>query len=261
MNEEIVCKSPLFDCMQREDVAVFDLKKNAFTLLVDLNAKKQFFDVLSSVEHSPSIKGVVVLNTDEYRGERAFNDFLLHVMGKGRESEESLGFKTSRFLQATHQLTLEAVRFTKPMVAGLQGHITGEFLGTVMPFDFRYAAEDVEIEFPNVALGFPPSAPLTFYLLRNLGEARATEILMNSRALSAIEAHELGLLTAIVEKEALLDRCLEQISLLSMKSGPALVATRRLLKGDERQVKDYLDWSYHETWSALIRAGKVNLTL
>jgi len=130
-------------------------------------------------------------------------------MGGELGSTYTSGQKVARMRHAVEQLTLQAVRFSKPMVAGIQGRITGEFFGTVLPFDFRFAAKDTVLMFPSVNLGFPPSGALAFYLERFVGPARTTEILMSGKDITATDAQTLGLVTAVADQENLLEWCVE----------------------------------------------------
>lgn len=159
---------------------------------------------------------------------------------------------------AIDQLTLQAIGFNKPMVAGIQGRITGEFFGTVLPYDLRFATRDTVLIFPSVNLGFPPSGVMTYYLERFVGPGKATEILMSGQELTASVADALGLVNATVDQYSLLERCLEELISVCRAPTPVLSATRHRLQPDVSDIEAYLRRSFDMVWRALVSMGKVD---
>jgi 2-oxoglutaroyl-CoA hydrolase len=88
-------------------------------------------------------------------------------------------------------------RCSKPVVAALQGYVFGVGLELALACDFRIAAGDVQLAFPEVTLGMIPGSGGTQRLVRLVGLGRAKDIIMRGRRLEAEEAQALGLVTEI----------------------------------------------------------------
>jgi 2-oxoglutaroyl-CoA hydrolase len=120
-------------------------------------------------------------------------------------------------------------RCTKPVVARLQGYVLGVGLELVLACDFRLAADDVQLGFPEVTIGMIPGSGGTQRLARLVGLGRAKDIVMRGRRVGAEEALALGLVTEVVdvsELDAAVARLLEE---LSRHSPLALAMAKRVL--------------------------------
>jgi enoyl-CoA hydratase/carnithine racemase len=82
----------------------------------------------------------------------------------------------------------------KPVVAALNGVAFGGGLELALLCDLRVAAHDVEVSLPETTLGIIPGAGGTQRLPRIVGEARAKELILLGRRLSASEALAWGLI-------------------------------------------------------------------
>ncbi|MGH3111187.1 MAG: enoyl-CoA hydratase/isomerase family protein [Gaiellaceae bacterium] len=120
-------------------------------------------------------------------------------------------------------------RCTKPVIAKLQGYVLGVGLELALACDFRLAADDVQLGFPEVTIGMIPGSGGTQRLVRLVGLGRAKDIVMRGRRIGAEEAIALGLLTEVVPADGLdaaLDRLVEE---LSRHSPLALAMAKRVL--------------------------------
>ena len=120
-------------------------------------------------------------------------------------------------------------RCTKPVIAALQGYCFGVGLELALACDFRIAADDVQLGFPEVTIGMIPGSGGTQRLARLVGLGRAKDIVMRGRRVGAEEALALGLVSEVVsaeELEAAVARLLEE---LSAHSTLALAMAKRVL--------------------------------
>jgi 2-oxoglutaroyl-CoA hydrolase len=120
-------------------------------------------------------------------------------------------------------------RCTKPVVAVLQGHCFGVGLELALACDFRIAADDLQLAFPEVTIGMIPGSGGTQRLARLVGLGRAKDIVMRGRRVSAGEALALGLVTEVVpadELESAVGRLLDELARLSPL---ALAMAKRVL--------------------------------
>jgi 2-(1,2-epoxy-1,2-dihydrophenyl)acetyl-CoA isomerase len=75
--------------------------------------------------------------------------------------------------------------------------------------DFRIAADDASFVPGFIGIGLVPDAGGTYFINRLLGASRAFEWMTSNRRLSAAEAHQWGLVSEVVEAEALSGRAAE----------------------------------------------------
>ena len=86
-------------------------------------------------------------------------------------------------------------------------------------------------------IGFIPAIVSTF-LLRQVGEKQARDLLLTGRIIGAEEAYRLGLANEVVAPENLLERVHELAASLLQNSPASLLATKRLLKHYSSQELD-----------------------
>jgi 2-oxoglutaroyl-CoA hydrolase len=120
-------------------------------------------------------------------------------------------------------------RCAKPVIAALQGYCFGVGLELALACDFRLAADDLQLAFPEVTIGMIPGSGGTQRLARLVGLGRAKDIVMRGRRVPAAEALALGLVTEVVPTEEL-DAAVERLLADLAKLSPlALAMAKRVL--------------------------------
>ena len=120
-------------------------------------------------------------------------------------------------------------RCSKPVIAALHGYCFGVGLELALACDFRIAADDLQLAFPEVTIGMIPGSGGTQRLARLVGLGRAKDIVMRGRRISADEALALGLVTEVVtgaELDGAVARVLDDLARLSPL---ALAMAKRVL--------------------------------
>jgi len=92
---------------------------------------------------------------------------------------------------------------TKPVVCAIRGACLGGGLEIALGCHFRIAARGAKIGLPEVELGVVPAWGGTQRLTHAVGRARALEIVLLAKKLTADEAFDAGLLTAVCEPDEL----------------------------------------------------------
>ncbi len=120
--------------------------------------------------------------------------------------------------------------FPKPVVAAVRGHAIG--IGTTMLLhcDAVVAASDARFRLPFVPLGLVPEAGSTLLLPLATGTMRANWLLMSGEYFYADEAFAMGLITKMVDDEAVDSTAAELAGKLALMPPQAIRETKRLLR-------------------------------
>ncbi|HYV75530.1 MAG TPA: enoyl-CoA hydratase-related protein [Candidatus Binatia bacterium] len=119
--------------------------------------------------------------------------------------------------------------FPKVTIAAVNGVALAGGCGLATLCDFTLAAPEAKFGYTEVRIGFVPAIVSTF-LLRQVGEKHARDLLLTGRIISAEEAFRLGLVNEVVSGENLMDRARELATTLVANSPASLLATKRLLR-------------------------------
>ena len=96
---------------------------------------------------------------------------------------------------------------------------------------------DAKFGYTEVRIGFVPAIVSTF-LLRQIGEKHARDLLLTGRIIGSDEAFRMGLINEIVSPEKLTGRARELAQQLMENSPASLACTKRLLSDHARTVLD-----------------------
>jgi len=119
--------------------------------------------------------------------------------------------------------------FPKVTIAAVNGAAVAGGCGLATLCDFTLASSDAKFGYTEVRIGFIPAIVSTF-LLRQVGEKQARELLLSGRIISAEEAFRMGLANEVVPSDKLLERARELAASLLQNSPASLLATKRLLQ-------------------------------
>lgn len=137
---------------------------------------------------------------DNVRDRRELAAVLLTAEGPnfsfGASVEEHLPDRCVDMLKGLHHLILAMVEYPVPIIVAVRGQCLGGGLELVLAGSLVFAAPDAKFAQPEIRLGvFAPAA--SCLLPELIGPAAARDLLWSGRSVSAEEAKETGLITAI----------------------------------------------------------------
>src|SRR5450432_2608379 len=150
----------------------------------------------------------------------------------GRSPEQNL--QDSRTMVSLFRSLYE---FPKPTIAAVNGAAIAGGTGLALLCDFTLTVPEAKFGYTEVRIGFVPAIVSTF-LLRQVGEKIARDLLLTGRIFDATEALKLGLINEVVPPEKLLDRARELAAQLAENSSLSLYFTKRLLTDHARAELD-----------------------
>jgi enoyl-CoA hydratase/carnithine racemase len=195
-------------------------KKNALTVAM----YAALADAIESATDRVDISSIVI--TSEGTTFTAGND----LMDFMQNPPAGFGSPVFRFLQALARTPL-------PLIAAVQGAAIGVGTTMLLHCDFVYATPSARFTLPFVDLGLVPEAASSLLLPRVVGALRAAEMLYLGKSLSAQEALEARLITAITEPDALSATARETASVLAAKPRNALLETKKLVRGNSEEIE------------------------
>ena len=141
--------------------------------------------------------------------------------------------------------------FEKPLIAAVDGLAIG--VGTTLCFhcDLVYAAPQARFQMPFVNLGLVPEAGSSLLAPQRFGRAKAAEFLLLAEPFGADEALRLGLVNAVLPQAELMAHAMGRAAALAAKPRAALLATRRLMRGDPEALKAQMAAETHAFSAAL----------
>lgn len=130
----------------------------------------------------------------------------------------------------------------KPLVAAVAGYALGGGCELAMLCDVVIAADTARFGQPEITLGILPGLGGTQRLTRAVGKAKAMDLCLTGRSLTAEEAERVGLVSRIVPAADLLDEALAVAQRIARMSRPA-----------GRAVKDAINEAFERPLSAGMR--------
>ena len=127
--------------------------------------------------------------------------------------------------------------FPKPTIAAVNGPAIAGGTGLALLCDFTLAVPEAKFGYTEVRIGFVP-AIVSVFLLRQVGEKVARNLLLTGRIFDAEEALRIGLLTDIVPPEKLMRRARDLAAELMESSPLSLAYTKRMLADQARAEMD-----------------------
>lgn len=125
-------------------------------------------------------------------------------------------------------LTLRGLH--QPVVAAVNGPAIGGGLCLALACDIRVAAEPAYFRAAGINNGLTASElGLSYLLPRAVGSSRAAEIMLTGRDVGAVEAERIGLVSAVVPTEDLLEHCVALGERIAGFSRPGVELTKRTL--------------------------------
>ncbi|MFZ7945282.1 MULTISPECIES: enoyl-CoA hydratase-related protein [Bacillaceae] len=121
-------------------------------------------------------------------------------------------FKINEVFNAIDQLP-------QPTIAAINGFAFGGGMELALACDFRIAAREAVMGLTETGLAIIPGAGGTQRLPRLIGQAKALELILTARRLTADEALHYGLLTRVIPRNDVLDECLN-LCVLLLANGP-----------------------------------------
>ena len=253
--------SKSFDSTLAEKNVVVRFKAQAMDILTDLETSSNFRKLLDAVSATDDLDGYIQIKDSEWDS-HADVDSLSQLIS----DDDELYVKDGRVYGYHHDVLMARFRHTlgycllalnnigKPMVAGLQGRVSAEYLGLTLLFDLRIATPDTTISFDNVRTGIPSSPSITRLMPGYIGTGRTLALANQGAVITAQEALDLGLISALVEKsDNLTQACINNVQELVANHRYVVEFNHRNILPTSIEISIALEAYYESISKALIQ--------
>ncbi len=215
-----------------ENIAYVTLNRPDSLNVYNVQMRDDLHQILGAIRDDLEVSAVILKGA----GEKAF----------------CAGADLSEFLTAPTPIVARRVRWERdvwglflstpqPVIAALHGYVLGSGLEMALCCDIRIASEEARFGLPEVGLGIIPAAGGTQTLPRTIGRARALEMLLSDRWLSAEEAYNCGLVDRVMPKDELFQSAKELAEKISRQDILAVqMAKKAVLRGSDLPLAEAL---------------------
>jgi enoyl-CoA hydratase len=176
-------------------------------------------NALATLDANPACRAIVLTGS----GERAF--------AAGADIRELARQTPVSLLVENRFAAWERIAATrKPVVAAVRGFALGGGCELAMTCDLIVAGEDARFGQPEINLGVMPGAGGTQRLTRAIGRARAMDLILTGRTITAREAETMGLVSRVVPAERTLDEALALATAIAAQAPVAVLAAKEAVR-------------------------------
>jgi 2-(1,2-epoxy-1,2-dihydrophenyl)acetyl-CoA isomerase len=189
---------------------------------MDLQLMQELMHAAIRCDEDPGIRAAVVTGRGKFFS--AGGD-LSSFSGAGEEIGALLKEMTVYFHAAVSRFS----RMDAPLISAVNGMAAGAGFSFVAASDIAIAAESARFTSAYTAASLSPDGSSTYFVPRLVGMRRAMELMLTNRRLSAEEALEWGLITAVVPDDDLMGAVGELAASLASGATLAYGAVKRML--------------------------------
>ncbi|MBL7839527.1 MAG: enoyl-CoA hydratase/isomerase family protein [Cyclobacteriaceae bacterium] len=186
-------------------------------------------DALQQLDKNDEVKVIIITGNDQ-------------AFAAGADIKQ-MADKSAIDMQIMDQFsTWDQIRKTKkPIIAAVSGFALGGGCEFVMTCDMVIASETAKFGQPEIKIGTIPGAGGTQRLTKAVGKAKAMELILTGRFLSAQEAHFYGLVNKVVPVEMYMHKAVELAKEIAQMSPVAVqLAKEAINRSFETQLDEGL---------------------
>jgi len=135
-----------------------------------------------------------------------------------------------RYRRVVHRIVRALYGLEVPLISAVNGPAMGLGCDIAGLGDIRIASDRASFGVPFMKLGIIPGDGGSWLLPRNIGYARAAELLFTARSIDAATAEQWGLVNRVVAHETLMDEAMQTADQIAAQPPQALRMAKSLLR-------------------------------
>ena len=196
-----------------EGVGVVTINRPHALNALNTDTIQELFHAFTAMETNSEVKVVILTGA-------GFKAFVA-----GADIAEMLNFDpiAAREFASSGQKTFNTIeKLSKPVIAAIGGFALGGGCELAMACDIRLASENAKFGQPEISLGTLPGFAGSQRLPRLIGKGLAKELIFTGDIIDAKEAHRIGLVNKVVERDHLLAAAMEMAKKIAAKGAVAV---------------------------------------
>lgn len=211
-------------------IALIELNRPKELNALNLQLMQELRDALQQLDKNENVRAIIITGNEQ-------------AFAAGADIKQMADKSAIDMLMIDQFSTWDQVRKTKkPIIAAVSGFALGGGCELAMTCDMIIASESAKFGQPEIKIGVMPGAGGTQRLTKAIGKAKAMELVLTGRFLSAEEAHFYGLVNKVVPTEMYLQ---EAVSLAKEIAQMSPVATQLAKESVNRSFETHLDEGLH----------------
>lgn len=211
-------------------VALIQLNRPKELNALNLQLMGELRDALKELDDNDEVRAIIITGN-----ERAF--------AAGADIKQMAGKTAIDMLNIDQFSTWDQIRKTKkPIIAAVSGFALGGGCELAMTCDMIVASETAQFGQPEIKIGVMPGAGGTQRLTKAIGKAKAMEMVLTGKFMSADEAEKHGLINRVVPVELYLE---EAFKLAGEVAQMSPVAAKLAKESVNRSFETNLDEGLH----------------
>lgn len=187
-------------------VALVRLNRPKDLNALNLQLMQELRDALQQLDRNDNVRAIIITGNDQ-------------VFAAGADIKQMADKSAVDMLIADQFSTWDQIRKTKkPIIAAVSGFALGGGCELAMTCDMIIASETAKFGQPEIKIGVIPGAGGTQRLTKAVGKAKAMELILSGRFLSAAEALSYGLVNKVVPVEMYLYDAVQLAKEISQQS-------------------------------------------
>ncbi|XP_006022251.1 enoyl-CoA delta isomerase 2, mitochondrial-like [Alligator sinensis] len=196
------------------------MKKNAVTLVM----YREIMQALEEAAKDDSVITVVTGSGDYYSSGNDLNNFTENLEQIIKNNGEWIKNFVNHFID-----------FPKPLVAGVNGPALGISVTLLGLFDIVYATNRATFQTPFIQLGQTPEGCSTYTFPKIMGTAKANEMLLFNKKLTAREACAQGLVTEVFPDQVFQEEVWRKLKAFASLPKNSLALSKQLIRSVEKE--------------------------
>ena len=201
---------------------------------------KESTQALKTAARDPNARAIVL--TGHGRGFSSGQD-LLEAAATAGNPDHALGDHLRR---TYHVLINQMLATEKPIIGVINGIAAGIGMSIALATDLRLMSDQAAFTLGFSKIGLVPDGGANWILTRMIGYPRAYEIALTSEKITAVQAHEWGMINKVVPHDQLAE--IATAYARQIATGPTLafgLTKRAMLRGLNQTLAENLDYEAH----------------
>ena len=201
------------------NVGIITLDRPKVMNAVNLEMLNEIAYQVQDWEYDDNIRCIVIKGSDDVFAAGIDMEALGYELG-----EQSLALK------AWQDEFNKSANCSKPIITALSGYALGLGCDLAMAGDVILASESTQIGYPEVSIGLIPAFGGCTKLVHRIGKAKAMEMVLTGRAMSAEEASLCGLVSRVVALKDIFDEAIRVANRIASLPYQAVLQAKETLK-------------------------------